>query len=65
VYTSLEAVYGLQINQVLSGADPAAALETTNTLFSNILSGNQFLPYEGESFDDTLESTVALIDSLK
>jgi multiple sugar transport system substrate-binding protein len=65
VYTSLEAVYGLQINQVLSGADPAAALETTNTLFSNILSGNQFLPYEGESYDDTLENTVALIDSLK
>lgn len=66
IYTSLEGVYGLQINQAMTGAvTPEAALETTQTLFTNILSGNQMIPYNIESFDDTLENTQALIDSLK
>ena len=44
VYTTLEGIYGLQINQVMSGAStPQAALEVTNTLFNNILSGNTVL----------------------
>ena len=65
IYTSLEGVYGLQINQAMTGAvTPEAALETTETLFSNILRGNQMIPYSVESFDDTLDNTKSLIESL-
>lgn len=65
IYTSLEGVYGLQINQAMSGAvTPETALSTTETLFSNILRGNQMIPYSVESFDDTLDNTKALIASL-
>ncbi len=65
IYTSLEAVYGLQLNEAMSGAStPEQALETTDMLFNNILSGNQMIPYGIESYDDTLENTVALIEDL-
>src|SRR5205823_5055479 len=69
VYTTLEGVYGLQINQVMSGgATPKAALDTTNSLFKNILTGNQMISGDGkyprESFDDTLENTKKLIASV-
>jgi multiple sugar transport system substrate-binding protein len=65
LYTSLEGVYGLQINQVMSGGvTPEAALETTQTLFTNILTGNQMIPYSIESYDDTLDNAKALIASL-
>jgi multiple sugar transport system substrate-binding protein len=65
IYTSLEGVYGLQINQAMTDAvSPEAALETTQMLFSNILSGNNMIPYGVESYDDTLDNTVALIESL-
>jgi len=65
IYTSLEGVYGLQINQAMTGAvTPEQALETTQTLFQNILSGNQMIPYNVDSFDDTLDNTKALIASL-
>jgi multiple sugar transport system substrate-binding protein len=69
VYTTLEGVYGLQINEVMSGSTtPQAALDMTNTLFANILSGNQMMPvegkYPGQSFDDTLDNAKKLIQSL-
>ncbi|MFN2200522.1 MAG: extracellular solute-binding protein [Caldilineaceae bacterium] len=65
IYTSLEAVYGLQINQAMTASvTPDAALQTTQTLFENILSGNQMIPYEVESYDDTLENTMSLMASL-
>ena len=65
IYTSLEGVYGLQINQAMTGTvTPEQALETTQTLFQNILSGNQMIPYSVASFDDTLDNTKALIASL-
>jgi multiple sugar transport system substrate-binding protein len=65
IYTSLEGVYGLQINQAMTGTvTPEAALSTTQMLFQNILSGNNMIPYDVESYDDTLENTIALIDSL-
>ncbi len=65
IYTSLEGVYGLQINQAMTGTvSPEQALETTQILFQNILSGNQMIPYLVESFDDTLENTKALQASL-
>jgi len=65
IYTSLEGVYGLQLNQAMSGAaTPESALEATDMLFNNILSGNQMIPYNIESYDDTMENTVALIEEL-
>jgi multiple sugar transport system substrate-binding protein len=66
IYTSLEGVYGLQINQTMSGGTtPEAALQTTDALFKNILSGNQYIPeYQVQSYDDTLDNTVALIKKL-
>ena len=65
IYTSLEGVYGLQINQAMSGqVSSEQALSTTQTLFENILRGNQMIPYGVESFDDTLENTKALQASL-
>ena len=65
IYTSLEGVYGLQLNQAMTGSvSPEAALQVTDTLFTNILSGNQMIPYNVQSFDDTLDSTNALIKSL-
>ena len=65
IYTSLEAVYGLQINQVMSeGATPEQALQVTEMLFNNILSGNQMIPYNVQSFDDTLAATEELVKKL-
>jgi len=65
IYTSLEAVYGLNINQVLSGGlTPEQGLSTTDTLFRNVLQGNFMLPYQFESYNDTLESTQELIARL-
>ncbi len=65
IYTSLEGVYGLQLNQVMSGGTtPEAALKVTDTLFNNILTGNQMIPYNVKSYDDTLDNTVALIKKL-
>src|SRR5215212_4777810 len=64
-YTTLEGVYGLQLNQALTGAlTPEEALSTTETLWNNILAGLLLVPYSGESYDDTLENTQALIDKL-
>jgi len=65
IYPALEGVYGLQLNQALSGArSPQQALKTAQTLFTNLLQGNLLLPYRGPSYDDTLESTRQLIRSL-
>ncbi len=64
-YTTLEGVYGLQLNQALSGGlSPEDALATTETLWTNILSGLLLIPYQGESYDDTLDNTKALIARL-
>jgi multiple sugar transport system substrate-binding protein len=64
IYASLESVYGLQLNKILGGGDPKATLEEATSLFTNVLSGNFMLPYSGESFDDTLASTKALMAEL-
>jgi multiple sugar transport system substrate-binding protein len=65
IYSTLEGIYGLQINKVLAGAAAAAdSLAETDTLFRNALTGNLMLPYQLESYDDTLENTKTLIDSL-
>ncbi len=64
-YTTLEGVYGLQLNQALSGAlSPEDAIAATEELWKNILGGLLLVPYQGESYDDTLDNTKALIDRL-
>ena len=64
-YTTLEGVYGLQLNQALSGSlSPEDALKTTESLWQNILAGLLLVPYSGQSYDDTLDNTKALIEQL-
>ena len=65
IYSTLEGIYGLQLNKVLSGAAAAdASLKETETLFTNALTGNLMIPYSQPSYADTLENTQKLIDSL-
>lgn len=65
VYTSLEGIYGLNINKTLAGdATPEQALKDTETLFTSVLKGNFLIPYKQASYDDTLDATVALMKSL-
>ena len=65
VYTTLEGIYGLNLNRVLAGnSTPSEALSTTSSLFQNVLTGNYMIPYSLPSYDDTLANTKALIASL-
>ncbi len=65
VYTTLEGIYGLNLNRVLAGdSTPKQALATTSSLFENVLKGNFLIPYSLASYDDTLEATKKLIGSL-
>jgi multiple sugar transport system substrate-binding protein len=65
VYTTLEGIYGLNLNRVLAGnSSPADALSSTSSLFQNVLAGNYMIPYSLPSYDDTLANTKALIASL-
>jgi multiple sugar transport system substrate-binding protein len=65
VYTTLEGIYGLNLNKVLAGdLSPKEALAETKSLFENVLKGNFLLPYKLESFNDTLDATKALMKAL-
>jgi multiple sugar transport system substrate-binding protein len=65
VYTTLEGIYGLNLNNALSGAmSPEDCLKQTSSYFTNILKGNFLIPFSQPSFDDTLDATKALIKSL-
>lgn len=65
VYTTLEGIYGLNLNKTLSGSlTPAQCLAETTSYFENILKGNFLIPYSQASYDDTLDATKALIASL-
>ena len=65
VYTTLEGIYGLNLNRVLAGnSSPSDALSQTSSLFQNVLAGNYMIPYALPSYDDTLANTKALIASL-
>lgn len=64
LYPALEGIYGLQLNKILGGSDVKKTLQETNGLFTNLLSGNFYLPYKGKSYDDTFANTQALINSL-
>lgn len=65
IYTTLEGILGLELNKVLAGHSSAAdAMEQVNSLYTNTLKGNFMLPYAQPSFNDTLDSTKALISTL-
>jgi multiple sugar transport system substrate-binding protein len=65
VYTTLEGIYGLNLNRVLAGnSSPSVALSATSDLFDNVLKGNYLLPYQLASYDDTLDATKKLIASM-
>ncbi len=65
VYTTLEGIYGLNLNRALSGgASAEQALKTSQELFENVLKGNFLVPYKLESFDDTLDATKKRIAEL-
>ena len=57
--------FGLELNKVLTGQSSVDdAMEQVNTLYTNTLNGNFMLPYAQPSFNDTMESSKALIASL-
>ena len=59
------AIIQARIPHLVYGAgDPKAALETVNGLFTSILKGNLMIPYQKESFDDSLDAAKALISKL-
>jgi multiple sugar transport system substrate-binding protein len=65
IYSTLEGIYGLQLNKALTGSISSAhSLQETDTLFTTALKGNLMIPYAQPSYDDTLENTQKLIDSL-
>jgi len=64
-YTTLESIYGLNLNRVLGGSlSPEQCVEETTMLWTNVLKGNFMIPYSLESYDDTLDNTKKLIASL-
>jgi multiple sugar transport system substrate-binding protein len=65
IYTTLEGFYGLQLNMAVAGIKtPEEALKEVQSQFELALKQNFFLPYVGESYDDTLANTVKLIKEL-
>lgn len=65
IYTTLEGIFGLELNKVMIGqSSPADAMEQVNALFTNTLNGNFLIPYPRPTFNDTLDTTKALIASL-
>jgi len=64
-YTALESVLGLALNQLLSSDEDASSiLARTNQLFESILKGNLMIPYQRDSYDDTLENAGLLVQKL-
>ncbi|MGH7117422.1 MAG: extracellular solute-binding protein [Acetobacteraceae bacterium] len=64
-YTTLESIYGLDLNKVLTGAlSPEECAKQTTQFWTNVLKGNFMIPYRRPSYDDTLDATKALIASL-
>jgi multiple sugar transport system substrate-binding protein len=64
-YTTLESIYGLNLNKTLTGElTPEKALKETAGLWTNVLKGNFLIPYSLQSYDDTLAATKGLIEKL-
>jgi multiple sugar transport system substrate-binding protein len=55
-------VLGLTLNQPLTGnEEPTTGLERANSLFESILKGNLMIPYQKDSYADSLDGAKALI----
>ncbi len=64
-YTTLESIYGLNLNKVLTGEmSPEDCAKETATLWTSVLKGNFMIPYQLQSYNDTLDATKELIASL-
>jgi multiple sugar transport system substrate-binding protein len=64
-YTTLESIYGLNLNKVLTGELSAEdCASQTSQFWTGILKGNFMIPYSLPSYNDTLDSAKALLDSL-
>jgi multiple sugar transport system substrate-binding protein len=64
-YTTLESIYGLNLNRVLGGAlTPEQCVTDTTTLWTNVLKGNFMIPYSLQSYDDTLDNAKKVIAEL-
>jgi multiple sugar transport system substrate-binding protein len=65
IYTTLEGFYGLNLNMAVAGIKtPKQALDDVQQEFELALKQNFFIPYSGQSYDDTLDNTKALIKKL-
>ncbi len=65
IYTTLEGFYGLNLNMAVAGIKtPQQALDDVQQSFELALKQNFFIPFSGESYDDTLAKTKQLIKEL-
>lgn len=65
IYTTLEGFYGLNLNMAVAGIKtPKQALDDVQQSFELALKQNFFIPFSGESYDDTLAKTEQLIKEL-
>jgi multiple sugar transport system substrate-binding protein len=65
IYTTLEGFYGLNLNMAVAGIkEPQQALDDVQQSFELALKQNFFIPFSGDSYDDTLEGTKKLIKEL-
>ncbi len=65
IYSTLEGFYGLNLNKIIGGmATPEIGLNDVQSQFELALKQNSLIPYQGESYDDTMENLVKLIEEL-
>jgi len=65
IYTTLEGFYGVNLNSAVAGIKtPEEALKDVQQQFELTLKQNFFIPFAGESYNDTLENTKKLIKEL-
>lgn len=65
VYVQVEGLYGLELNRVLAGhVSPRQALNNVQTQVEVMLTNSGLIPWLRDSYDDTLENTIRLIESL-
>jgi multiple sugar transport system substrate-binding protein len=65
LYVTLEGVYGLYLNKALAGEmSPSEALDTANSFMKTLLERNFYIPWKGESYNDTLENCIELMKRL-
>lgn len=64
-YAELEQAIGTDLNRMLAARVPAEQIGASiNRSLTQIMEDELFIPWKGESYNDTLESTTRLIESL-